>query len=257
MKNKWKICVMSGAVMVFAVLGALILAQNVMSSADGTEKEFQLVQGTREHQASGGAASQKTEEPEESGAPTAAGTAKSGGSGEEKNTANPEKESIASSAFGYEKEADTVGELAAYYAMCCQGVRYVYGGTDLPDLDGGQISAGYSFSSDKGPELVELPDEAWGDSYGVDSSGFVMKVFEKFNVKLPRAVKGQAQQGTEVKIKDIRPGDIIFYGTSDARITHCGIYVGGDRVVHASARTKAVKISDMNYRRMAKVVRVV
>ena len=117
--------------------------------------------------------------------------------------------------------------------------------------------AGYSFSSDKGPELVELPDEAWGDSYGVDSSGFVMKVFEKFNVKLPRAVKGQAQQGTEVKIKDIRPGDIIFYGTSDARITHCGIYVGGDRVVHASARTKAVKISDMNYRRMAKVVRVV
>ena len=90
MKNKWKICVMSGAVMVFAVLGALILAQNVMSSADGTEKEFQLVQGTREHQASGGAASQKTEEPEESGAPTAAGTAKSGGSGEEKKTEKPE-----------------------------------------------------------------------------------------------------------------------------------------------------------------------
>ena len=245
---------MSGAVMVFAVLGALILAQNVMSSADGTEKEFQLVQGTREHQASGGAASQKTEEP---GAPSAADAAKSCGSGEEKKTEKPEKESIASSAFGYEKEADTVGEQAAYYAMCCQGVRYVYGGTDLPDLDGGKISAGYSFSNDKELELVELPDEDWGDSYGVDSSGFVMKVFEKFNVKLPRAVKEQAQQGTEVKIKDIRPGDIIFYGTSDARITHCGIYVGGDQVVHASARTKAVKISDMNYRRMAKVVRVV
>lgn len=91
----------------------------------------------------------------------------------------------------------------------------------------------------------------------MDFSGLVQAVFKEFGIRLPRSVKDQAKQGREIKLKDVRPGDIIFYGTSNARLTHCGIYAGEDKIIHASARTKCVAVSDMNYRRIAKVVRVV
>ena len=286
--KKWKLCVVSEAVMVFAVLGTLILVQNVMSSADGkkTEFEFQLVEGEKEQPVSGNAVSGGEEAKEDD--------TKDENPVEEKempqDTENQENSSIESSAEssveereepelvvgenvhsessasanisnGYVKEKSALGEVVVSYAKVFQGVPYVYGGTDLPDVDFWTFTVNAEASAEgteeEAIELYKGEREDWQDGYGVDCSGFVMKVFEKFDIKLPRTVKEQSQQGTEVKIKDIEPGDIIFYGTSNAKITHCGIYAGEDKVIHVSARTEVVKLSDMNYRRIAKVVRVV
>lgn len=242
MKKKWKLCVISGAIMVFAVIGSLILAQNVMSSADGKEKEFQLVEGKKDETASGNAVSEFKEEKQKQEQPErVAGTSDS------------EEKSSVTAITGFTKGKGSLGEQVVSYAKAFQGVPYVYGGTDLPAVDS------WTFSFEGTEEMPELCEgkKGWQDEYGVDCSGFVMKVFEKFDMKLPRTVEEQAQQGNEVKIKDMKPGDIIFYGTSNAKITHCGIYAGEDKVIHVSARTEVVKISDMNYRRIAKVVRVV
>jgi len=250
MKKKWKLCVISGAIMAFAIFGTLILAQNVMSSADGNGKEFQLAEGKKEELVSGNAVSQDTESSEKPSPET--GERKQDQSKLVEGTSDPEEKS--SVIIGFEKEKSPLGEVIVSYAKVFQGVKYVYGGTDLPDVDS------WTFSLEgTEEEAVRLykGKRDWQDGFGVDSSGFVMKVFEKFDVKLPRTVKEQAQQGTEVKIKDMKPGDIIFYGTSSAKITHCGIYAGKDKVIHVSARTEMVKLSDMNYRRIAKVVRVV
>lgn len=258
--------------MVFAVIGSLILAQNVMSSADGKEKEFQLVEGKRDETASGNAVSEdektkekdikdefQTEEkkdPQDTESPEKPSSEPKEEKQEEPELVTGASDSgeISSVITSFTKGKSSLGERVVSYAKAFQGVPYIYGGTDLPDVDSWTFS--FEGTEEEMPELYE-GKKGWQDEYGVDCSGFVMKVFEKFDIKLPRTVKEQAQQGTEVKIKDMKPGDIIFYGTSNAKITHCGIYAGEDKVIHVSARTEVVKISDMNYRRIAKVVRVV
>ena len=286
MKEKWKLCVMSGSIMVFAVLGALILVQTVMSSADGKGKEFrltgsaagQIVSGSvvsgnsvSESAVSGNSVSEDTNE--EKGRPVPHKKKNDEGIGTSPKKEEPETpiqnegenvegnwssdKTEAEATCGFVKEEDSIGEQIASYAQELQGVPYVYGGTKLPKKP---ISVSYSWLEGDGKDMVELAEgqtNLYGDEYGVDCSGLVQGVFGKFKIKLPRSVKDQAKQGKEIKLKDARPGDIIFYGASNAKLTHCGIYVGKEKIVHVSARTKFVTVSDMNYRRIAKVVRVV
>lgn len=242
MKRKWKLCMVSGSIMVFAVLAALILVQTVMSSADGKERKFETTGGTIRHAVSGSMLSESA----------ASGDAVSG-KDEKENDADDS--TLSDVSCGSVKEKSSLGEQIAMYAERMQGVPYVYGGTKLPD---NPISYTYSYSSEEGREITQNDrKDLYGSECGVDSSGLVQEVFKEFDIKLPRSVKEQAKQGTEIKLKDVRPGDIIFYGTSSAKLTHCGIYAGKDKIVHASARTKYVEVSDMNYRRIVKVVRVV
>ena len=80
----------------------------------------------------------------------------------------------------------------------------------------------------------------WGGTSltkGADCSGFVMKVFQKYGVKLPRTSRTQANCGTTIKVSEAKPGDLIFFhhtydapDPSDA--THVGIYVGGGMMIH-------------------------
>lgn len=252
MKGSWKLCVASGSLLVFAVLGVLVLLGHSVSSADSEKKVFQTAQGVSGEsiQATGAAVdTQKNAEDKNAKAkdsnPGAEGkdTKQGADKGEKKEVTENCSSDIAD---GAESTTDYLFELAAgqdvgsgiaWFARQLVGVRYVYGGTKLPniDLDSKEIS---------------------GDKYGVDSSGFVMKVFEYFQIKLPRSCKEQAEKGKEIKVKDIMPGDIIFYGAGDAKVTHCGIYAGDGKVVHASSQKKAVTLSNMNYRRIAKVKRV-
>lgn len=224
MKGKWKLCMVSGSIMVFAVLGALILVQAVMSSADRKERVFGLAEGAARQSVSGSAAS--------------------GGASS--------KEAVFIS--GFSKDEDSLGERIAAYAESMQGVPYVYGRAKLPEEP---VTYTYSFDETGRKVMQNNLKNLYGSEFGADCSGLVQAVFKKFEIRLPRSVKDQAKQGREIKLKDVRPGDLIFYGTSNSKLTHCGIYVGEDKIIHASARTKCVEVSDMNYRRIAKVVRVV
>lgn len=210
MKGSWKLCVISGSLMVFAVLGALVFLGHSVSLADSEEKEFIIEQGL-------------TGEDGAAGKVTGAGM-----------------------------EAEL-----AQYARHFVGIRYVYGGTKLPDIE----SVTYTDSVKGGIDTEQLEQtnkRIWGDEYGVDSSGFVMKVFAHFGIKLPRTCVEQADgKDILIKVKDVQPGDILFYGAGADKITHCGIYVGDGQVIHASSQKKMVTLSDMNYRRIVKVKRVI
>ncbi len=257
MKGKWKLCMVSGSIMVFAVLGALILVQAVMSSADGKERVLGLAEGAVRQSVSGSAAS---------GGASSEEAVSNGEEPDHKNSEHPlsskdkkgeEEDEIPDTADiigGFSKDEDPLGERIAAYAESMQGVPYVYGGTKLPEEP---VIYTYSFDENGRKVVQNNLKNLYGSEFGVDFSGLVQAVFKEFGIRLPRSVKDQAKQGREIKLKDVRPGDIIFYGTSNARLTHCGIYAGEDKIIHASARTKCVAVSDMNYRRIAKVVRVV
>ena len=61
---------------------------------------------------------------------------------------------------------------------------------------------------------------------GLDCSGFITVVFNHFNVKAPRSSINFTDEGTEVDIKNAKPGDIILFTGSDNAsgiVGHMGI----------------------------------
>ena len=98
----------------------------------------------------------------------------------------------------------------------------------------------------------------WGGTSltkGADCSGFVMSVFKKYGVKLPRNSRSQANSGTTIKVSEAKPGDLIFYAKGKT-INHVAIYIGNGQVVHASSPKTGIKISNVSYRTPFKAVRV-
>lgn len=98
----------------------------------------------------------------------------------------------------------------------------------------------------------------WGGTSltnGTDCSGYVMGVFKKYGVKLPRTSREQANCGTAIKVSEAKPGDLIFYSNGKT-INHVALYIGGGQVIHASSPKTGIRISNVNYRSPVKAVRV-
>lgn len=98
----------------------------------------------------------------------------------------------------------------------------------------------------------------WGGTSltnGADCSGFVMSIFKKYGVSLPRNSRSQANSGTTISVSEAKPGDLIFYGNGKS-INHVAIYIGGGQVIHASSPKTGIRISNVSYRTPVKAVRV-
>lgn len=90
----------------------------------------------------------------------------------------------------------------------------------------------------------------WGGTSltkGADCSGFTMAVYRNFGISLPHSSRAQAVSGTKISVGDVKPGDLIFYG-SKRGINHVAMYIGGGQVVHASNARTGIIISNMYYR---------
>ena len=118
--------------------------------------------------------------------------------------------------------------------------------------------------SDVRVDLCQYAKEFIGNPYvwggtsltrGTDCSGFVMRVFQKYGVKLPRNSRAQANCGTTIKVSEAKPGDLIFYAKGKT-INHVAIYIGNGQVVHASSPKTGIKISNVSYRTPFKAVRI-
>jgi cell wall-associated NlpC family hydrolase len=72
---------------------------------------------------------------------------------------------------------------------------------------------------------------------GFDCSGFVRYVFGRNGVELPRTSRQQATVGVALgaRVASLKPGDLMLFSTTGGRINHVAIYVGNNRMLHASA----------------------
>lgn len=80
---------------------------------------------------------------------------------------------------------------------------------------------------------------------GIDCSGFVKKIYNLFNIDLPRTAMEQSLLGMKVSRSELSEGDLLFFGTTRS-IGHVGIYVGDNKFVHASSRKRGVRIDDLD-----------
>ena len=95
------------------------------------------------------------------------------------------------------------------YAKRFLGNPYVYGGTSLTN--------------------------------GTDCSGFVMRVYQKFGIAMPRTSYAMRSVGKAVSYRDMQPGDVVCYSG------HVGIYAGNGQIVNAIDSAHGIGMSSVNY----------
>jgi LysM repeat protein len=79
---------------------------------------------------------------------------------------------------------------------------------------------------------------------GIDCSAFVKKVYEVFDVSLPRTAREQFCIGKKVEKYQLEEGDLVFF-KRQGNNAHVGIYIGGNQFVHASSSCKEIKIDNL------------
>ncbi len=105
----------------------------------------------------------------------------------------------------------------ALFALSLVGIEYRYGG--------------------------ETPDR------GLDCSGLIRYVFQEVTgVTLPRTAQELSRLGKRVATRDLEPGDLVFFNTRRFANSHVGIYLGGDRFVHAPSRGGEVGVATFSDR---------
>lgn len=87
----------------------------------------------------------------------------------------------------------------------------------------------------------------WGGSTpnGFDCSGLTQYVYRSQGVNIPRVASAQANVGSYVSIANAQAGDLLYFGNSS--ITHVGIYIGNNKMIHAPRPGKNVEIVDISW----------
>ena len=86
----------------------------------------------------------------------------------------------------------------------------------------------------------------WGGrtNYGIDCSGFSQIVYKIQNIKINRDASQQAIKGDIVKRKDSNQGDLAFFGDSKKKITHVGVLLSLNEIIHAYGKIRLDKINN-------------
>jgi LysM repeat protein len=80
---------------------------------------------------------------------------------------------------------------------------------------------------------------------GIDCSAYVRKMYEFFDITLPRTAREQSTVGISVEREELEEGDLVFFRTRRP-IGHVGIYIGNNEFVHSSRRGKVVRIDSLD-----------
>ncbi|MBQ9984157.1 MAG: C40 family peptidase [Lachnospiraceae bacterium] len=118
--------------------------------------------------------------------------------------------------------------------------------------------ADYEGMSIEQKEVVSFALQFVGNAYryggtsltkGTDCSGFTYSVYRNFGYDMQRTAYQQLCSTKSVKKKNLKPGDLIFYGSSKRSCSHVALYIGNDKVVHASTESTGIVVSDYDYRK--------
>ena len=87
----------------------------------------------------------------------------------------------------------------------------------------------------------------WGGKtkFGTDCSGFVQTVFKIYGKILPRDAHEQALEGIQVSsVKNSKTGDLAFFGKKIDLITHVGIVISTNKIIHSSGMVRIDTLND-------------
>ena len=85
----------------------------------------------------------------------------------------------------------------------------------------------------------------WGgrSPLGIDCSGLTQMVYRLQGVDLPRDAYQQAEVGTTLSfVEESEPGDLAFFDNAEGKITHVGIILEENHIIHASGKVRIDRI---------------
>ena len=85
----------------------------------------------------------------------------------------------------------------------------------------------------------------WGgrSPLGIDCSGFTQMVYRLQGIDLPRDACQQAEVGKTLSfVKEAEAGDLVYFDNNKGRITHVGIILDNNHIIHASGKVRIDKI---------------
>ena len=99
----------------------------------------------------------------------------------------------------------------------------------------------------------------WGgtSSYGYDCSGFVQMLMRQRGYSMPRDAGPQARWSglAPVEKTELKAGDLLYFGSSEERITHTGMYIGDGQFINATTYdTPMVRIDNLNEPRWTRLL---
>lgn len=81
----------------------------------------------------------------------------------------------------------------------------------------------------------------WGGKsvMGIDCSAFVQLCAKVAGCKLPRDASQQVECGKQIdNLSEAKAGDLAFFKNENNRITHVGILLSNDKIIHASGKVR-------------------
>lgn len=78
-----------------------------------------------------------------------------------------------------------------------------------------------------------------------DCSGLTMMAWRAGGISLPHYSAAQYSQTKHIGLGSLRPGDLVFWGTSPNTIHHVAMYIGNGQIIQAPRTGDYVKISGM------------
>lgn len=88
----------------------------------------------------------------------------------------------------------------------------------------------------------------WGgkNALGMDCSGFTQVIMSLFGKHVLRNASEQVTQGETIdELKKAQAGDLVFFDHQEGKISHVGIIIDAERVVHCSGRVKVEKLDEI------------
>lgn len=83
---------------------------------------------------------------------------------------------------------------------------------------------------------------------GFDCSGYVAYVFSKsVGLNLPRHTGAQIKRGQPVPSSQLLPADLVFFRISGWQPLHVGIYLGGNKFIHAPSSGGEVRVERLDH----------
>ena len=108
--------------------------------------------------------------------------------------------------------------------------------------------------TEKVDKLIDVAENLKGTPYvyggstpaGFDCSGFTMYCYSKVGVSLTHNAAAQYSQGKHVSKKNLKKGDLVFFGSSTSSINHVGIYIGNGKMIHSPHTGAVVRVESID-----------
>lgn len=107
--------------------------------------------------------------------------------------------------------------------------------------------ANFKLNVEQTAKFFENTPYLWGGRtfFGIDCSGFVQMVYKLNGIQIKRDASQQAEQGEIVDfLTAAQLGDLAFFDNEEGRITHVGLMLSNDTIIHSAGMVRIDPIDD-------------